>query len=102
MAVHEVPDSVGGGVTDRQLPERLPTAEEVRAMTPGQRIFHYRSLRGYSQSDLVGRMRLVAARYRRCGVDRRQISRWENGTHTPDPYSRHLLAEALGVTVADL
>lgn len=71
-------------------------------MTPGQRIFHYRSLRGYSQADLVGRMRLVAARYRRCGVDRRQISRWENGTHTPDPYSRHLLAEALGITVADL
>ncbi|WP_432983312.1 helix-turn-helix transcriptional regulator [Dactylosporangium sp. CA-233914] len=85
-----------------ELPDRLPTAEDIARMTPGERIFHYRNVLNYSQSDLVGHMRLIAANYRGTGVDRRQISRWETGRHTPDPYSRHLLAMALRVTVADL
>ncbi|GAA4256428.1 helix-turn-helix transcriptional regulator [Dactylosporangium darangshiense] len=89
-------------MTGQEPPERLPTPEEIKNMTPGQRIFHYRSLRGYSQQTLAARMRLIAVRYRGSGVDRRQISRWESDMHTPDTYSRHLLAEALEVRVKDL
>jgi hypothetical protein len=32
----------------------------------------------------------------------RMISKWENAKNLPDQYNRHVLAEALGVTVADL
>ncbi|MEV0132606.1 helix-turn-helix transcriptional regulator [Dactylosporangium sp. NPDC050688] len=86
----------------RRLPDRLPTAEEIEQMAPGERIFHYRLIRGMSQSGLASRMRLIAERYRGLGTDRWQVYRWETGGHEPDEYTRHILAMALGVQVQDL
>lgn len=84
------------------MPERMPTAEELAQMAPGERIFHYRLKRGMSQSGLASRMRLIAERYRGLGTDRWQVYRWEIGEHEPDLYTRHILAQALGVQVTDL
>ena len=86
----------------RRIPERLPTAEEIELMAPGERIFHYRLMRGMSQSGLASRMKLIAERYKGLGTDRWQVYRWEIGGHEPDEYTRHILALALGVQVQDL
>ncbi|WP_433304374.1 hypothetical protein ACQP2F_14835 [Actinoplanes sp. CA-030573] len=61
--------------------------------------------RGWSQAKLAHRLVEVAVRYQ--GAARpeslvKMISKWEGDHLIPDQYNRHLLAEALDVTVGDL
>lgn len=86
----------------RNASQRASSTEELTHMTPGQRIFQFRKQRYMSQVALASRMRKIATQYRGLGTDRWQVHRWENDTHEPDPYTRHILAQALGVQVTDL
>ncbi|MER7759179.1 helix-turn-helix transcriptional regulator [Streptomyces sp. NPDC097619] len=64
-----------------------------------------RTLRGWSQTDLVARLHRAAATRPeglRSGVDKTAVSRWENGRKTPTLESRLLLADAFDVPISDL
>jgi transcriptional regulator with XRE-family HTH domain len=75
-------------------------------MTVGQRIRHLRKLKGWSHLQMILRMEEVSRGHRgtattRAGL-RSQLSKWEGDRITPDQHNRRVIAEALGVTVADL
>ena len=84
----------------------LPSEADVAAMTVGQRIRHYRKLRGWNQPQLMVRMAKVAEGHGGTATThdglRSELSKWENDRVKPDQHNRRLLAETLGVTVADL
>ncbi|MGI5243236.1 helix-turn-helix domain-containing protein [Dactylosporangium sp. CA-139066] len=84
----------------------LPSDADVAAMTVGQRIRHYRKLRGWDQPQLMARMVLTAEGHGGTAATfdgrRSSLSKWENDRVTPNQHNRRLLAETLGVTVADL
>ncbi|MEU0633937.1 helix-turn-helix transcriptional regulator [Streptomyces sp. NPDC005989] len=64
-----------------------------------------RVLRGWSQSDLVGRLHRAAAgrpEGLRSGTDKAAVSRWENGRKTPSIESQLLIADAFDVPISDL
>lgn len=70
-----------------------------------RRLRRTRLRRRWSQMALARRMYTVGEQHDgSAGVEAlsRMISKWENAKNLPDQYNRHVLAEALGVTVADL
>ncbi|MEV6730650.1 helix-turn-helix transcriptional regulator [Streptomyces sp. NPDC051364] len=71
----------------------------------GHPLAYARELRGWSQTDLVARMRKAAASRPeglRTGADKTAVSRWENWRKTPSAESQLLIAEAFGVPLVDL
>jgi transcriptional regulator with XRE-family HTH domain len=84
----------------------LPSDADVAAMTVGQRIRHYRKLRGWNQPQLMARMVQTAMGHGGTATTfdgrRSSLSKWENDHVKPNQHNRRLLAETLGVTVADL
>ncbi|MFC7532329.1 multiprotein-bridging factor 1 family protein [Actinoplanes sp. GCM10030250] len=61
--------------------------------------------KGWSQLQLANRMNEAAKHHdgtaQLCSLVV-MISKWENGAKVPGEYNRRLLAETLGITVADL
>jgi transcriptional regulator with XRE-family HTH domain len=75
------------------------------AWTFGEWLRHLRRRRGWSQGDLARNMVAVAAGFGgTAGLEslKPMISKWENDKYEPDQYNRRLLAETLGVDVAEL
>ena len=71
----------------------------------GEWLRYLRRRRGWSQGDLARNMVAVAADFGGTAELRSlkpMISKWENNKIEPDQYNRHLLAETLGVDVAEL
>ena len=58
-------------------------------MTERKTIRQLRQERGWSQMDLAVRV----------GVDRSNVTRWENGAKNPSPGNRQRLADLFGVSV---
>jgi transcriptional regulator with XRE-family HTH domain len=75
-------------------------------MTVGQRIRHFRLLRGLSHLRMAERMERVARGHGGTaatrGGQRTQLSKWEHDLVTPNQHNRRLIAETLQVSVADL
>ncbi len=75
-------------------------------MTVGERIRHYRKLKGWSHLQMGVQMELVARGHGGTAATREglrsELSKWENGRVKPEQHNRRLLAETLGVTVEDL
>ena len=73
--------------------------------TVGRRLRRLRMQSGWSQPVLAYHFLAVAATYRRA-VEKdslvKMISKWEGDRIVPDQFNRRVLAEVLGVTVADL
>jgi len=70
-----------------------------------RRLRRIRKARGWSHQQLAGRMILVAKSHGGTASSESlvtSLSRWENDSRTADERNRHLLADALGVGVADL
>lgn len=71
----------------------------------GRRLRRFRMRRRWTQLQLAQRMRDVAAKHGGTAELRSlviMISKWEHDAKIPNHYNRHLLAEALQITVADL
>ena len=84
----------------------LPSEDEVARMSVGQRLRHLRKLRGWSQLQMMVRMEQVAEGHGGTAATREglrsELSKWEHDHVIPSQHNRRLLAETLGVTVADL
>jgi len=71
----------------------------IRGVTLGSEIKRLRLARGLSLSELAANVGRLSGRDT---VTKYEVSRWESGRRTPNPYSMRYLAQALDVDVEDL